>query len=140
MFVSTFDGTTYTFPAGAFTDTVVLRHTPIPSENVPSTGDLSGINHFFDVTAVYSSTGMPAQLVPGTVYTISVAYTEEEKGVVSQDSLHLYHWDGVWSTVGITKTVSGAANVLTSNVNHLSLFGVMGMQHRVYLPLVLRNS
>ena len=92
------------------------------------------------MTAVYSSTGKPAQLAPGTVYTISVAYTDDERGAVNEESLHLYYWDGVWSTTGITKTISEVEKVLTSNVNHLSLFSVLGMQHRVYLPLVLRKS
>ena len=139
-YISEVDGTTYVFPAGVFTDTIILTHVPVPGATVPDTGDLTGIEHFFDVTAVYSSTGLPAQLVPGTIFTISVAYADAEQGMVNADSLQLHHWNAVqWSTDGITKVEVGAENVVASQVNHLSLFGVLGSMRRVYLPLVLRH-
>lgn len=138
-FASDFDGTTYFFPAGAFTDTIILRHAPIPAAVVPSLGDLSGINHFFNTTAVYSSTRLPAQLVPGTVFTISVVYTPEERGVVAKSTLALYHWDGdIWSTEGITKVTAPQDNMVLSRLDHLTLFGVLGESHNIYLPLVMR--
>ncbi|MGC9393250.1 MAG: hypothetical protein ACP5J4_00175 [Anaerolineae bacterium] len=138
-FTSEFDGTTYYFPTGAFTDTIILRHAPIPAAVVPSLGDLSGINHFFNTTAVYSSTGQLAQLVPGTVFTISVAYTPEERGVVADSTLALYYWDGdVWSTEGITKVTTAQENMVFSRLDHLTLFGVLGESRSIYLPLVMR--
>ncbi len=139
-FISEYDGTTYIFPAGAFTDTIVLRHAPVPPAFVPSPGDLSGINHFFNTTAAYSSTGEPAQLVPGKVFTISVAYTPAERGLVDKATLALYRWDSAaWSTLGITKVNTAQNDVVISRLNHLSLFGVLGESRRVYLPLVMRK-
>ncbi|HOU13283.1 MAG TPA: hypothetical protein PKZ84_09195 [Anaerolineae bacterium] len=138
--VSEYDGTTYMFPPGAFTDTVVLRHAPVPTAFVPPFDDLSGINHFFNATAVYSSTGKPAQLVPGTVFTISIAYTPAERGVVNEGTLALYYWDNVaWVTSGITRVSTAQTGVLVSRLNHLSLFGVWGEARYVYLPLVMRK-
>lgn len=139
-FTSEFDGTTYYFPAGAFTDTIVLRHAPIPSVVVPPLGDLSGINHFFNTTAVYSNTGQLAQLTPGTVFTISVAYTTEERGVVADSTLALYYWDdAAWSTEGITKVMTAQDNVVFSRLNHLTLFGILGESRAIYLPLIMRS-
>lgn len=138
-FTSEFDGTTYYFPTGAFTDTIILRHAPIPAPVVPSLGDLSGINHFFNTTAVYSSTGLPAQLVPGTVFTISVVYAPEERGVVAESTLALYRWDSdIWSTDGITRVATAQANTVLSRLDHLTLFGVLGESRCIYLPLVMR--
>ncbi len=140
-FTSTFDGVTYTFPKGAFTDTIVLRHIPMSPALVPPLGNLTGINRFFNTTAVYSSTGAPAPLVPGTVFTISVAYTPAERGIVDEATLALYHWNGTaWSTTGITKVTPTQGGTLLSRLDHLSLFGVLGEVHRSYLPLVLRKS
>ncbi|MFN2283674.1 MAG: LVIVD repeat-containing protein [Anaerolineae bacterium] len=139
-FTSEFDGTTYYFPAGAFTDTIILRHAPIPAPVVPPLGDLSGIDHFFNTTAVYSSTGQLAQLVPGTVFTVSVEYTPEERGVVVDSTLALYYWDGdMWSTEGITKVATAQQNIVFSRLDHLTLFGVLGEARSIYLPLVMRT-
>jgi hypothetical protein len=138
--VSDFDWTTYTFASGAFTDTAIVTHTLRPLSQVPSTGDLVGIGHFFDVTAVYSTTGQPAQLAPGQAYTLTVEYSDTAGGLVIEDTLGLYWWDGgVWSQQGITGTVNTADNLVSAQVDHLSLFAVLGEMRRVYLPVVLRD-
>ena len=134
------DHTTYTFSFGAFTDTVIITHTARFASEVPSPGVLRGIDHFFDVTAVYSSTGQPAQLAPGEIYTITVQYTDAEKGAAVEDTLGLYWWDGsAWSQKGITSTVDADNNVVEARVDHCSLFAVLAGPRRVYLPLVLKN-
>ena len=135
------DDTTYTFPAGAFTDTVVITHTARFPGNAPSPGHLIGIDHIFDVTAVYSSTRQPAELVPGRVYTVTVHYTDAQRGTAITDTLGLYWWDGnAWSQQGITSSVNITDNLVTAQVDHPSLFAVLGETEtrRVYLPLVLR--
>ena len=125
---------------GAFTDTVIITHTARFASEVPSPGVLRGIDHFFDVTAVYSSTGQPAQLAPGEIYTITVQYTDAEKGAAVEDTLGLYWWDGsAWSQKGITSTVDADNNVVEARVDHCSLFAVLAGPRRVYLPLVLKN-
>lgn len=56
-------GTTVTVPAGAISETICITLTP--AYGMPPGGSLAGIGHTLDRIAVYSSTGQPAQLLPG---------------------------------------------------------------------------
>lgn len=139
-FTSNGDHTTYTFPPSTFTDTVIITHTARASSDAPSLNTLAGIDHFFDVTAVYSSTNLPAQPAASHTYTVAVEYTDAEKGPVIEETLGLYWWSGsAWSQQGISSTVNITDNVVIAQVDHLSLFAVLGETHRVYLPIVMRN-
>jgi hypothetical protein len=134
------DNTTYIFPTNIFTDTVIVTHTARLPGTVPVMGTLIGIDHAFEVTAVYSSTGQSAQPVAGHSYTITVQYSDGEKGPAIEDTLGLYWWDGdEWSQQGITSTANMTNNLVTAQVSHFSLFAVLGETRRVYLPLVLKN-
>jgi len=133
------DSTTYVFPSGAFTDTVVITHTPRYAGNVPSPGSMTGIGHFFDVTAVYSSTGQPASLAPDQTYTLTVHYADAEKGPAIENTLAFYYWDGSQWVKEASSTVDTAANTVTAYPNHFSLWAVLGETRQVFLPLVLRN-
>ncbi len=124
-------------PAGAITDTVVITHAP--AYGMPPGGNLTGIGKVFDVTAVYSSTGEPAQLAPGQTYTITVQYTDAEKGPAIESTLALYSWDGSQWVRESSSTVDTDANTITAQPNHFSLWAVLGETRRVYLPLVLKN-
>jgi hypothetical protein len=135
------DHTTYTFPPATFTDTVIVTHTARLSSNAPSSNTLAGIDHFFDVTAVYSNTGLPPQPAASRTYTVAVEYTDAEKGPAIEGTLGLYWWTGsAWSQQGISSTVNITTNVVTAQVDHFSLFGILGETHRVNLPLVMRNQ
>jgi len=139
--VSPLDNTTYIFPVDAFTATVLLVHSPHPPNTLPATGPLASNRHAFDVTAVYSDTGQPAQLAPGTHFTITIAPLD--KGSLISGTLALWWWDediSVWSQAGITGTVDSAQQRLTAQLSHLSLFAVLGETRRIYLPLILRNA
>ncbi|RLC76853.1 MAG: hypothetical protein DRI61_12540, partial [Chloroflexi bacterium] len=58
---------TFDFPGGTFTDTVVLTYTVLqPLASQPNVGV------FFDVTAVFASSGNAAQVAPGQTYTVVV--------------------------------------------------------------------
>jgi len=129
--------TTIQIPAGAITDTIVI--TLSPASILPPGGNLTGIGHAFDVTAVYSSTGQPAQLAPGQTYTLTVHYTDAEKGPAIEETLALYHWDGSQWVKEPSSMVDTAANTVTAHPNHFSRWAVLGETRRVYLPLVLRN-
>jgi oligopeptide transport system substrate-binding protein len=124
-------------PAGAVTDTIIITHTL--THILPPGGNLTGIGHEFDITAVYSSTGQPAQLAPGQTYTITVHYTDAEKGPAMENTLALYYWDGSGWVKEPSSVVDVAANTVTAHPNHFSLWAVLGETRRVYLPLVLRN-
>ena len=113
---SSADRTTYTFAAGTFTDTVMITHVPLPFSNVPPAGNLVDIGRAFSVTAVYSSTGQPAQ--PTQSYMITVQYTEAEKVPAIEDTLALYSWD---SSQWMKEPSSGVDTV--SNTGPLFLVG-----------------
>ena len=127
--------TTLSFPPNSVTNAVVITYRSLPP--IP-TGHLIGIGHFFDLTAVYSDTGQLAQLAPGVSYTVTIAYTSN--GPAIEDTLALYWWDGSrWSQQGITSAVDTTSDVVTAQVDHFSLFAVLGETKRIYLPLVLKN-
>jgi hypothetical protein len=136
---SPFDDVTYTFPPDAFSDPVVVTHTlRLPADAPPLDGKL-GIGRFFDVTAVYSTTGQPAQ--PATAYTVTAGYTSADLGTVNPAILKLFWWDpdsAQWSQAGISSAVDTNAQQVVAQVEHFSLFAVLGVLQRVYLPLVLR--
>lgn len=117
---------TLEIPAGAITDTVVITHTP--ACGVPPGGSLTSVGHVFDVTAVYSSTGVPAQPVPGQTYTATVRYTDAEQGPAIENTLTFYGWNGsAWSQKGITSSVDAANNIVTAQVDHFSRFTIAGL-------------
>jgi len=131
---STFDSTTYLFPPGTFTDTILMTYTVTFSST--SSSNLEGIGHSFDITAVYSSTGQPAQ--PTQPYTITIQYTNEQKGVVNESTLAFYYWDGNQWVKELTSTVNIDSNTVTATPSHFSAWIVMGEIRRVYLPLIKR--
>jgi oligopeptide transport system substrate-binding protein len=144
--LTSYDGdTTIRVPAGAVTRTIVMTHAP--AFGMPPGGNLTGIGHVFDVTAVYSSTdpgtaSLPVQIVPGYTYTITVRYTDTELGPAIEDTLGFYWWDeDAWSQEGIASQVNVTDNVVTAEVDHFSRFAVLGVKRQwVYLPIVLRND
>ncbi len=130
--------TTIQVPAGTFTDTVTI--TEAPAYGMPPDGNLTGIHHIFDISAVYSSTGLPTQLAAGQTYTVTVHYTDIEKGPAIEGTLRLYGWDGnAWTQEGISSSVDTANNLVTAQVSHFSLFALLGETKRVYLPVVARG-
>jgi len=131
---STFDSTTYLFPSGAFTDTVLITHTVIFSST--SSSSLEGIGHSFDITGVYSGTGQAAQ--PTEPYTITVQYTDEQKGAVNESTFAFYYWDGSQWVKEPTSTVNVDSNTVTATPSHFSAWIVMGEIRRVYLPIIKR--
>jgi hypothetical protein len=131
-------GGTVDFPAGAFTDTVVVSYTVVPpSGAMPSAGI------FFDISAVYSDTGQSAQLAAGATFTIVVGYDENTLPPnVPEHTLKLYYWDEQlldW-VAEPTSVVDTISNTLTATPNHLSQWAGLGqVQFNVYLPLVMKN-
>ncbi|MDW8003170.1 MAG: hypothetical protein RMJ39_11075, partial [Deltaproteobacteria bacterium] len=104
-----------------------------------NTGTLAGIGRTFEITAVYSGTGQPAQLASGGAYTISIHYTDAEKGPIIEDTLALYWWDGNQWVREPSSVVDADANTVTATPGHFSLWAVLGEARRVFLPLVFRN-
>jgi hypothetical protein len=130
---SPWDDTLYEFTPGTFSDDVLITHTVRYTE-IPGYAPLVGIGHFFDVTAVYSDTGLPAQ--PTQPYTITVGYTDSQRGVVIEDSMGLYNWDGAGWTLEPTGLVDPVNNHLVATPDHFSTWGVLGETNRVFLALI----
>lgn len=133
------DTTTYTFAPGTFTDTVTVTHTPRFFGTMTSTGELVGIRHFFETTAVYSGSGQPA--VPLLPFTMTVEYSDSDQALAVEETLGLWAWDGVeWGQAGIDSVVEMSENRVSAQVDHFSLFGVLGEARRLFLPLVLKGD
>ncbi len=119
-------------PAGAvLTDTVITytHKSPLPS------GELSDIGHFFDLTVSQTDKLFLGFNKP---VTIEVQYTEQEIGSVISSSLNLYWLSGTtWITNGITSTIRTDTS-LTSITDHFTLFALLGMANRIYLPIILK--
>jgi hypothetical protein len=132
------DQTTYTFPSGLFTSTAVITHTPRYPGNVPSPSDLIHIGHAFEVTGTIASTATrPVQ--PSQPYTITIRYTETEKGAAIESSLALYYWNGnAWNRES-TSVVDTSTNVITAFPDHFSLWAILGETHHTFNPIVLRD-
>jgi oligopeptide transport system substrate-binding protein len=138
--VTSYSGdTTIQVPVGTFADPVTI--TEAPATGMPPGGNMIGIHHLFDVSAVYSNTGLPAQPDAGKAYNVAVHYTDIEKGPTIEDTLRLYGWDGsAWSQQGISSSVDTANNLVTAQVNHFSLFAVLGETQRVFLPIAVKGN
>jgi hypothetical protein len=132
---STWDDTLYEFPPGTFTDTVIVTHTVRYAE-IPASTPLLGIGHFYDVTAVYSDTRLPAQ--PTQPYTITIGYTHREKGAAIESSLRLFKWEGLKWVLEPTSTVDPINNQLIATPDHFSTWGILGETNRVFLSLIHR--
>jgi len=135
---STSADTNFIFRTGVVTDTVQLayRHLLFDENTI---GNLVGIAHTFDVTAVYSTTSQPALLAPGHTYTITVQYTDAEQGPAIENALALYYWDGSEWVKEPSSVVDTVANEITATPDHFSRWAVLGETRRVYLPLVLKS-
>ena len=133
------DGTNYLFPAGIFTSTTSVTHWARFAGNVPSAGHLTSIGHVFDLTAVYLSNGQPAQPAPGHVYTITIPYSDTDKGPAIENTLALYWWNGGQWMKETSSVIDTVGNTISATPNHFSLWAVLGETRRIYLPLILKN-
>ena len=133
--VSLLDGTSYSFPAGAFTAPTTVTHRVRAPDRLPTDGALVSINHVFEVTAVISATGQPVQ--PAQPYTLTVRFTEAERGSAIESTLALYSWDGGQWVREPSSVIDAASKVITATPNHFSLWAVLGKTHHAFLPVVL---
>ena len=138
--VSASDGTTYTFPAGTFTDTVTITHTPRRSGLPAAPEGLVGIGHGYEIGAVYAASGQSAQPAPGRTYSVTVQYSNAERGMAIEGTLALYAWDGSGWVKEPTSTVDATANRVTATPDHFSLWAIFGQTRRLFLPAVLKRG
>lgn len=135
---STFDFTTYNFAAGAFSESVNITHTPKAVDDAPPVGDLVEIGHFFDITAVSGSSGLPVQ--PGKPFTIVVRYLDVAMSPSLENFLALYYWNGSQWIREPSSRVDAASNTVTAAPDHFSTWAVLGQDVEVvFLPVILRD-
>lgn len=131
---SEIDHTRYDFATGTFTDTVLFTHmyTPLPQPPPPGMTD---IGHSFSITAVYSSTGLPAQ--PTIPFTVTIDYASSGKGGAISGSLRLWLREmSGWSLLGGMD--HPASSTLVAAISHLSDFAALGEARQLFLPFLAR--
>ena len=140
--------TTIEVPGGGVEDPVTLLYGPILSPTQPISPNLRFADHAFDLEA-YRDGIHQAGLVFSKPVTITIRYSNADvEGINDEDDLWLYYWTGsAWADAASTCTPPSTydrhpdANWLSVPVCHLTEFGLMGGSgHRIYLPLVVRNS
>ncbi len=135
-FTSDLDNTTYTFVANTFTNTTVITHA-ILSKHTPPTYPKISIGHIYEVTAIYSGSQTLAQ--PDKAYTLTIQYSEEEKGAAIENSLSLYFWDGDSWEEESSSVLDIENKVITATPTHFSIWAVLGETKRLYLPLIFKG-
>lgn len=134
---SIIDQTAYEFAAGTFTDTVRFTHTYQPNPPPSAPEGRADIGYTFIATAVYSSTGQPAQ--PTRPVTITIHYGDAGYGGAALSPLSLWRL-GSTGWVELEGADDPVQQTLTALIDHLSQFAVFGEAgHRVFLPLVVRQ-
>jgi hypothetical protein len=124
----------YDFPAWTFSSTVVVTHTVLLSNQVPTIpADNLSNGTAFSVEAAYRSNGLPAQ--PSSYYTVTVNYDPEALGPIKDDTLGLFSWDGAaWHLESGPPDTTN--HTITATPDHFSYWIVMGETEKLYLPMV----
>jgi hypothetical protein len=134
---STSGDTEIIVPNGAFTGTIKLNYRLLWTDQ--DTEDLVGIGHTIDIRAVYSDTGKTAHLAPGKSIDVVIHYTDT--GMAVENTLAMYGWDAssaAWTQDGVSSILYAGSNQIEAEVEHLSMFAVLGETNRIWLPLVVK--
>jgi alpha-tubulin suppressor-like RCC1 family protein len=124
--------------ANTFTDTVIVTHTIRPGNTIGSPDGLYGVGYFYELTAVYKSTGQPASPAPGQLYTVTIRYSDADKGAAVENTLRLYYVSGQQWITETTSIVNTMSNTVMATPNHFSTWAVLGETNRRFLPLVVK--
>ena len=127
------DNTSYNFPSGTFSDTVVITHTTLSPVVLPEFGGLSGAGHFFSLEADLD--GQPVQ--PSQPFTMTIVYSDAELGIVMEDSLDLYYWDGETWVAEPSAVLDIQGNTIVASPDHFSYWAVLGVPYKlIYVPII----
>lgn len=132
---SLIDRTHYSFPPNSFSSQtpVIVTHTSLFTQP-QEIGPLQDIGHAFQVIGKDQITGSEVRLI--TPYTLTVRYSDRERGPVTEESLALYHWDGAaWMRAPSSK-LDPDTNTIMAMPRELGLWAVLGHSYYVYLPVV----
>lgn len=133
---STDGNTNFIFPTGAFTQTVDVTYRQLLyDENV---GNLVGIGHTFDISAVYSDTGGTAYLAPNQTYTFTLDYSNADIDLLVESTLALYYWNSDTWLKEETSSVDTESNILIATPDHMSLWAIFGQARDI--PITTTTS
>ncbi len=135
--ISNTDSTQYTFTPGTFVWDTTVTHTPLTPPDIPSTGDLRGIQHAYQVSA----TDYTGELIqPQLAYTVQITYSESEVGAVQEDTLALYNWTGTEWRKEPTSQLDASTNRITATPSHFSIWTLLGEPGNtlLYVPLLMK--
>jgi hypothetical protein len=130
------DATIFTFPSGAFAQTTTITFTAILADDAPATGQLVGTGHAFAITGTSDTTGQPVQ--PTKPYSITIQYSDAERGPAIANTLALYFWDGGRWVKEPSSTVDSAAHTVSATPSHFSTWAVLGETRRAFVALIRR--
>lgn len=126
----------YQFPAGAFSGTALVTHTLRLADDLPPAPAHIHIGPAFEITASYSATGQLAP--PALPMTITVGYTDLERGAVVADTPALFYWDGSAWVKEPSSLLDQPARAVTATSKRLGLWALMGDAKRELLPMLRR--
>lgn len=72
-------------------------------------------------------------------YTITLRYTDQEKGLAIEETLGLYYREGSHWVREPTSQVDASTNLVIATPDHLSWWAVLGETQRTYLPAVFKQ-
>lgn len=137
--ISELDNTSYNFPAGIFTNSVFVSHTPLTPRDVFLDGFIPSAGHIWEVRAVYTRNyDEPAE--PVGPFTFTVTYTDQEVGAIDESTLALYYWDGVQWLEETSGVLDVTTNTIAATSTHFSQWMLAGTaRYQMYLPILARN-
>ncbi len=134
--------TEITVPPQAVAESISLRYVPLIAPQ-PYPADKAFAGHAFRLEAYLNGTLQPT-LVLFEPFTITLSYSPSDVRPMDKDRLGLYIWDGGdWldasATCGHTALLPQfGQGWLEVEVCELGQFALFGIQHQVYLPIVIR--
>ncbi len=126
----------YQFPPSVFAETAVVTHTLRIDDQLPPAPAHTRIGPAFEITASYSATGQLAQ--PALPITITVGYTDSERGSAVADTPALYYWDGSAWVKEPSSVLDQTARTVTAMSKRLGIWALMGDARRALLPILRR--
>jgi hypothetical protein len=121
-------------PACYYASELVFNLTEVPV--MGTFGQLISTGHSFSLNAVDGNGNSVHQL--DNELAITVQFTIEELAEIQSETLSIYVWDDTSASwAAIPTSVDLGALTATAEVNHLSLFALMGDRlHKAFLPIV----
>lgn len=135
---------TITVPANTFADAVRLHHVSLQPQPVQP-----HVETFFELSAIYVNSGLPALPDPGQTVNVVVSYKQAEvaKGLC-EDRLVLFGWipkilqrapdgpGGIWQPV-LSSMVNTQSNEVTAELDRLGTHAIFG-SYCLHLPIIAR--